>query len=1253
MGEVWLGHDRRLDREVAVKFVRGAVGAAERDRFLVEARAIARLSHPNVVAIYRAGEVRQRPYLVSELVVGDSLASLPRPVAADRLLAIALGLARGLAAAHRRGVLHRDLKPANVLLDADGEVKLVDFGVATLIDAVGRADAASPSARAAPAGDADADATRDADADATRDADTTRDADAGAAAPAVLATGSAPSAAGARGVVGTPRYLAPELWRGAAASRQSDVYALGLVVYELAAGRVPDADATFAELPARRAAADPPPLATVAPTLDPAFAAIVDRCVRRDPAARFATADELRDALEALAEAGRPRAGLPDGNPYRGLARFDARHRSVFFGRDADARAIAERLRAQPVVVLAGDSGVGKSSLALAGVVPGFAEAGWTCVAFTPGRHPLAALAAAVAPVLGEPDLAARLAVEPGALATALGRRAASGSRTLLVVDQLEELCTLATPDEAAAFAEALAALAVPAAGVRLLATARSDFLGRLAGLPGLGVELAPALYLVRALGVDGLREAVVGPARALGVRFDADGLVDALVEGAAGSAVGLPLLSFTLAELWEARDVARRVIPRSALDRLGGVAGALARHADAAIAALAPAERAAARRILIALVTPERTRARRPRVELVAADDRPAAAALEALIRSRLVVVTAADDDGATDTCALAHEALLGGWDALRGWLSGRAARAATIQRLERGALEWERLGRRRDDLWSARQLAETAAVEPDEVGPRERAFLAASARAARWRRWRRALAVAAVPLIVLGVWGGIRLTARRDLARRVAGHLAAAASAHDGARAGDRQVEALRARAFARFDAGERDVGEAVWEERRLAAEEVDRGYARAVAALDAALEIAPGDAGARARRCDIVYERALIAERDFQRDRVADLVEALAACDAGGQRRRRWHAPAALTVEVVPANATVTLEAYHPDGLRLVARPHGPPGPAPFATTAPPGSYVITARAPGHATVHLPLLLARGERRTERLTLPAAAAIPAGFVLIPAGRFRYGSDDVDEELRRVYWNTSPLHEITTPAYLIGRHEVTYADWIAWLEALPEAARGPLLPRTGAKAFIAGPDFGLTPAPGGRWRFRFRRADHVYEALDGEPITYRDRDRRQVQDWRRFPVAGVSYEDGLAYAAWLDATGRVPGAHLCTDVEWERAARGADGRRYPNGARLAPDDANIDETYGRQTLAFGPDEVGAHPASRSPFGVDDLAGNVWEWVTAIHEPGQPFQRGGAWYLGQFAARAMNREYGEPGQRDPQIGLRVCAAAP
>jgi eukaryotic-like serine/threonine-protein kinase len=144
MGRVYLAHDTLLDRHVAVKFVDASEGAAAKTRVFEEARAIARLQHPNVVAIYRVAEAAGHPYLVSEYVRGQSLDQIDRPVAPALLLSLAIDLARGLAAAHRSGVLHRDVKPANAILTDDVRGKLLDFGLARVIDASLQETVAAP-----------------------------------------------------------------------------------------------------------------------------------------------------------------------------------------------------------------------------------------------------------------------------------------------------------------------------------------------------------------------------------------------------------------------------------------------------------------------------------------------------------------------------------------------------------------------------------------------------------------------------------------------------------------------------------------------------------------------------------------------------------------------------------------------------------------------------------------------------------------------------------------------------------------------------------------------------------------------------------------------------------------------------------------------------------------------------------------------------------------------------------------------------
>jgi formylglycine-generating enzyme required for sulfatase activity len=143
---------------------------------------------------------------------------------------------------------------------------------------------------------------------------------------------------------------------------------------------------------------------------------------------------------------------------------------------------------------------------------------------------------------------------------------------------------------------------------------------------------------------------------------------------------------------------------------------------------------------------------------------------------------------------------------------------------------------------------------------------------------------------------------------------------------------------------------------------------------------------------------------------------------------------------------------------------------------------------------------------------------------------------------------------------------------------------------------------------------------------------------------------VGGIDFEDAIAYARWLDQSGRLPGARLCTETEWERGARGADGREFPEGDTLGPKDANFDETYGKVGRNFGPDEVGLHPASRSPYGLDDMAGNVFEWTRSATSPDHPVARGGSYLFAATTCRSTNRETPEPRFRDLSVGFRVCA---
>lgn len=316
MGQVFKAHDVELDREVAIKFISTSdPSSATKARFRREARAIARLTHPNVVTIYKVGEVSGHPYIVSEYVHGKTLDLLTKPVPWQHALRLGVELSLGLAAAHRNGVLHRDLKPANVMLTDGGQVKLLDFGLAKLRSAAGWSDAeqAPLCARNEQGVELGSELSTQIEDGAASTTEPSLPLD---SAPAGSSGGSSLTRRGA--LVGTPLYMASELWQRQQATPRSDVYALGAILFELCTGRAPHLGESLTAIERSVLEKDAPRLHSLVPQVNETMAGIVDRCLRRDPASRFADGHSVHQALAALDE--RVRQQRSPGTAARGRA---------------------------------------------------------------------------------------------------------------------------------------------------------------------------------------------------------------------------------------------------------------------------------------------------------------------------------------------------------------------------------------------------------------------------------------------------------------------------------------------------------------------------------------------------------------------------------------------------------------------------------------------------------------------------------------------------------------------------------------------------------------------------------------------------------------------------------------------------------------------------------------------------------------------------------------------------------------------
>ena len=261
MGEVYRARDSRLGRDVAIKVLPSSL-SADSDRlrrFEQEARAAAALNHPNILAVFQMGTYEGAPYLVSELLEGETLREQIKRgrISMRKAIDWAVQIARGLAAAHEKGIVHRDLKPENLFVTKDGRVKILDFGLAKLTQPQPSSEHSAPTF--------------------------TEGTEAGV-------------------VMGTVGYMAPEQVRGQSADHRADIFAFGAILYEMLAGKRAFQKPTSPETMSAILNEDPPSISQVTTNIPPALQRVVHRCLEKNPEQRFQSASDLAFALDALSE---------------------------------------------------------------------------------------------------------------------------------------------------------------------------------------------------------------------------------------------------------------------------------------------------------------------------------------------------------------------------------------------------------------------------------------------------------------------------------------------------------------------------------------------------------------------------------------------------------------------------------------------------------------------------------------------------------------------------------------------------------------------------------------------------------------------------------------------------------------------------------------------------------------------------------------------------------------------------------------
>ena len=574
------------------------------------------------------------------------------------------------------------MKPGNVLLDEEGNAYLSDFGVA-------------------------------------------------------LGAGSVEQTTGTM-IRGTPAYLSPEQILLEPITPRSDIYSLGIVLYEMLTGEHPFEGSSLRGLLDQHLEQSLPSVRRIRPELAPTVDAVIARATAKDPDARFADAEELAAAFRAAAEGTTPSAAAAGElrNPYKGLRSFLEADAADFFGRETLVRRLVERVAERGpgtrFLCVVGPSGSGKSSVVRAGLVPALRRGAvpgsehWFVAELVPGAHPMRQLESALLGIAVDPppSLLEELERDELGLVRAVDRVLPDPNADLLIVlDQLEEVFTLVDDDaERSRFLDALRAAAeAPGSRVRLVATLRADFFDQPLSVRGFGDLLAEHTEAITPMSPEQLERAIAGPAEHVGLQVE-PGLVAAMVTEVADRPGALPLLQYALTELAERAEGGALTLED--YRRIGGVSGALARRAEQLFEQSNETARDACRQLFLRLVAlgegteDTRRRVRRSELQSLAgslSEARAMDGVIETFGRHRLLSFDR-DADSREPTVEIAHEALLREWSRFRDWIEEAREGLRLTARISAATAEWRQADQTDEYLLTGTRLAQAEEVVQDE---------------------------------------------------------------------------------------------------------------------------------------------------------------------------------------------------------------------------------------------------------------------------------------------------------------------------------------------------------------------------------------------------------------------------------------------------------------------------------------------------------------------------------------------------------